>query len=75
MPEGIDDAITGLRGTATGDGQLAARFIHDAARNVLFLQPQVMITGPVIAPRVASPRDIAQQHRRFAIHAHTFDVI
>src|SRR5919199_5031394 len=34
-----------------------------------------MITGPVIAPRVAAPRYIAQQHCRFAIHAHTFDVL
>src|SRR5262249_11207907 len=48
--------------------------IHDAARHVLFLQPQVMVTGPVISPRVAPAGHIAQQHCGFAIDAHTFDV-
>jgi len=57
--ERIDDEITRLIGTAKGDRELAARFIHDAARNVLFFQSQVMITGPVIAPRVAPPGYIA----------------
>src|SRR5512145_345951 len=34
-----------------------------------------MITGPVIAPRVAPPGHITQQHPGFAIDAHAFDVV
>ena len=50
----VDNEITGLVRTAKGDVQLTAIFIHNSTRNVLFLQAQVMIPGPVIAPGAAA---------------------
>ena len=71
--ERIDDAITGLGRAPKGDVQLSAVFIHNPARNVLFLQAQIVITRPVIAPREATAGDFTKSNGRFTIDTQTGD--
>ena len=71
--ERIDDAITGLGRAPTSDGQLRAVFIHNPARNVLFLQAQVVITRPVIAPCEAPAGDVTKRNGRLTIDTETGD--
>ena len=72
--ERIDDAITGLGRAPKGDAQLSAVFIHNPARNVLFLQAQVVITRSVIAPREATAGYFTKSNGSFTIDTQTCDV-
>ena len=71
----IDDEITRLVGTAKGDVELATIFLHNPTGNVLFFQPQVVITGLVITPREAAAGHITDMHGRFTIDAQPFDML
>lgn len=51
----VRDTITRLVGAPKGEGELRGICIHDATRNVLFLQAQIMITGPGIPSGKATP--------------------
>ena len=54
--EGSNNAITGLVGTAKQDAQVPCIFIDNSTRDILFLAPQIMITGVVIAPGAPTAR-------------------
>ena len=71
--ERIDDEITGLGRAPKGEAQLRAVFIHNPTWNILFLQAQVMITRPVIAPREATAGYFAKSNGRFTIDPQTCD--
>ena len=53
--ERIHHKVAGLIGTAKGDRQLAALFIDDPTRDILFLAPHIVITGLVIAAGESPP--------------------
>ena len=69
----IDDEVTRFGGTAKGDVQLGALFIHDPTRDILLLATPIVITGLMVAPRETAARIRANLHRRFPIDAQAFD--
>ena len=69
----IDDASPRLGGAATGEVELATVFLHHPTGDVLFFQPQVVITGLVLAPREAAAGDIPAMDGRFPRDAQPFD--
>jgi len=71
--DGIDDEIAGLERTPKGDAQLRTVFIHHPTGNIFLVQAQVVVTGPVIAPRKTASGDVTDGHRGFTIDAQAFD--
>jgi hypothetical protein len=48
-------------------------FIDDTKRRVFFLAPHVVVSSPVVTPRLAATRVVANLHRRLAVHAQAHD--
>jgi len=48
-------------------------FIDDTKRGVLFLASHVVVGRPVVTPRLATARVVANIHRRLAVHAQAHD--
>ncbi len=71
--EHIDKEVTRFVGTAKGDAQLCAIFIHDPTRDILLLATHIVIAGLIVAPRETAARILADLHRRFTIDAQAFD--
>lgn len=71
--QAVDDEIAGLEGTAKGQMELPAVFIHQPERGVLFLSAHVVVGGPVVAPGFPAAGVVPDLHRGFAVDAQALD--
>ena len=71
--QAVDDEIAGLEGTAKGQMELPAVFIHQPERDVFFLSAHVVVGGPVVAPGFPAAGVVPDLHRGFAVDAQALD--
>ena len=70
----VHDEVTRFGGTAKRNAQLPGIFIQQSARNIFRLTAQVVIVRLHLTARASSPRELAQVHCGFTIHAPALDV-
>ena len=67
--EAVDEEIAGLVRASEEQMEVPTVFMDHPKRRVFFLASHVVIRRPVVAPRLAASRVVANIHCRLAVHA------